>query len=165
MRPEKVGQRLKDYLLSQGVPCDDGVSEDRIAEFEHRHNVQMPVDFRCYFMTMNGSAGAYGYGMIRFWKLDEVKSIAEEIDNTLPTASVIQAAYLEPIEGAEHYFVFADFLHESQLYAIHLSLSQDDGVNQVVVLDGSAPIKVADTFSQFVDVYITSPECLRLVVD
>jgi len=126
----------------------------------------MPVDVRDYFVAMNGcSAGGYGYGMIRFWNLDEVKSVAEEIPgNAPPTAAVIQSAYREPLAGGEHYFVFADFLHDLQLYAIHLSSSQN-GLNPVIVLDGSAPIKIADSFSHFVDLYITSPKSLRLLVD
>jgi hypothetical protein len=165
MQPDDVGRRLKDFLLSQGVACDAGVSQQRIAEFEHRNNVRMPPDFKSYFTTMNGTAGGYGSGIVRFWDLDDVKSVADEIPgDTPPMAAVIQSAYDEPIDGAADYFVFADASHEIQLYAIHLSPS-GHGQGEVVLLDGSQPIRVSDTFAQFIDLYINSPGSLRLSVD
>ena len=165
MQPESAGQRLKEYLVSQGVPCDAGVSERRIAQFESRTGVRVPPEVRDYFTTMDGSAGAYADGLIRFWGLDEVKSVAEEIPGDAPSsAAVIQAFYRVPIEGADHYFVFADAMHEAQLYAIHLSSTTGED-NEIVLLDGSAPIPVANSLSQFIERYIDSPEQLRLVVD
>ena len=158
-------QRLQDYLLSQGIPSNHGVSECKIAEFEHHQRVRIPADLRHYFMTMNGTAGAYAYGIIRFWNLDEFKSVAEEIGNTHPKSAVIQAKYNELFKCAENYFVFADSLHESQLYAIHLSLCENAEASQIVMLDGSEPIAVANTFSKFIDTYIMEPERLRLIVD
>lgn len=116
-------------------------------------------------MTLNGTAGAYAHGIIRFWNLDEFKSLADVIENTKPTSAVIQATYHERIKGAESYFIFADFLHESQLYAIHLSLYENAEANHIIMLDGSAPIVVADNFSAFIDTYIMSPQSLRLSVD
>jgi hypothetical protein len=113
---------------------------------------------------MDGSAGNYAFGIIRYWKLDELKTIATERRITPHDAAVIVTAYDESVRGANEYFLFADCLHEAQLYALRLSkeLSQP---NQVILLDGSDPVRVADSFSQFVDRYITSPEQLRLVTD
>jgi len=152
-------------MLSQDIPCNHGVLEDQIAEFEHHHKVRIPADLRHYFMTMNGTAGDYAYGAIRFWDLDEFKSVAEKKGNTRPNSSVILTAYHELFNGAECYFIFADFLYDMQLYAIHLSSCENVEANQIIMLDGSAPIEVADTFSAFVDTYIESPERLRLLID
>jgi hypothetical protein len=166
MPNENIGQLLRRYLLSHGVACEAGVSEERLMEFEQLHNIRMPVDFRDYFLTMNGcSAGGYGYGIVRFWNLEEVKTVAEEIPgNRPPTATVIQSTYNESIEGGEEYFVFADVMHDMQLYAIHLSTAQS-GLNDIVVIDGSAPWKVANNFSEFIHLYLSSPALLRLVVE
>src|SRR5262245_49545255 len=95
MQPENVGQRLKDYLLSNGVLCNAGVSEDRLEQFEVRYKVRLPGDIRNYFLTMSVSPGAYGYGMIRFWSLEEIKSVEEIIRATPPDGSVIKRSYSE----------------------------------------------------------------------
>lgn len=163
MQPEKTGKRLKDSILSHGVQVAVGVSEEQIAYFERQHDIKMPPDLRGYLVEMNGSAD-YAFGLIRFWSLDEMKSVAQAVSDTPPSAAVIQAAYRQGIDDAAHYFVFADFLHESQLYAIHLSSSLDHP-NQIKLLDGTAPVKVADSFAEFADLYIASPESLRLCVD
>ena len=165
MRPENAGQRLKAYLQSQEVPCDSGVPDHRIGELEGRCHIRMPADLRSYFMTMNGSAGEYAYGIIRFWNLNDFKSVEEEMRNKSSVASQIMYAYRDkPVENAAQYFIFADCMIDSQFYAIHLT-SALDGLSRIILLDGSEPVKVADTFSQFIDLYITSPERLRLILD
>ena len=158
-------QRLSDYLVSQEIPSNHGVSENRITAFEHQHKIRMPADLRHYFMTINGTAGAYAYGIIRFWSLDEFKSVAEEVGSAKARSNLVKAAYHELFKGVESCFVFADYLHESQFYAIHLSLCESSEANQIIILDGSAPLEVADNFSDFIDTYITSPERLRLAAD
>lgn len=158
------GQRLKEFLRSHGDLANVGAAQDQVAAFELRYGVQMPQDFREYLMAMNGSGGNYGYGIIRFWGLDDIKSLAEEIPGDAPpTAAVIQASYRAPIENGREYYVFADYLDESQLYAIRIS--PGGGPNDIVILDGSAPVEVADSFSTFVDLLISSPGKLRIAVD
>jgi SMI1 / KNR4 family (SUKH-1) len=165
MATKTAGDRLRDALVSQGVVCGIGVTERRIAEFERRNKVHMPSDLKSYFAAMNGWADAYGDGVIRFWSLEEFRSVADEVPgDTPPTAAVIQAKYQEPIADGEHYFVFADALHEAQLYAIDLAPPRG-GLNDVALLDGTEPSKVADSFSHFVELYLSDPSRLRLFDD
>ena len=135
-----------------------------ITRFQSRTNVHMPSDLKRYFEVVNGSAGSYCDGLIRFWSLNEVISVKDAILQSPPTAAVIQSAYRQPPADADNFFVLADYLSEMQLYAIRLS-NAEPGYNPVIVLDGSEPQIVADSFSHFVELFITSPESLRLVTD
>jgi hypothetical protein len=162
--PTTIGKRLKDFIESHGSDCSSGASEARILEFEQKYSVVIPEDLRSYFAELNGTAGDYAYGIVRFWSIDEVRTVKQEIAAaTPPDMAVIQAMYSEPIDDGENFFVFADCLHESQLYAIHLSTS--DMPNDIILLDGEKPTVVAESFSDFVERYLTAPEDLRLVID
>ena len=104
MEPASAVERLNDYLLSQAIPRNQGVLENRIAAFEHQYGIRVPADLKHYFITINGTAGAYAYGIIRFWDFDEFRSIANEIENTQTESAVIQSAYHE-IFGSSRKFV------------------------------------------------------------
>ncbi|MBC8353253.1 MAG: SMI1/KNR4 family protein [Planctomycetes bacterium] len=164
MQPANKGQRLKDFLTSHDIQPALGLAEEVITKFEQHHKVHIPTDLREYFRAMNGSADAYAYGIIRFWGLNEVESVVDVVSRADPSSAVIQTAYRDGFEDAEHYYVVADFLHELQLYAIKLLPSQR-GPNEVIILDGSPPTRVADSFSEFVDFYVDSPERLHLAID
>ncbi|MBC8355322.1 MAG: SMI1/KNR4 family protein [Planctomycetes bacterium] len=158
-----IGRKLKDFIISDGTDCGVEVPEARISEFERQHGVTIPMDLRSYFTDLNGTAGDYAYGIIRFWSLDEVQSVTKEISEKKTSSSLIQSAYADPIDGGDNFFVFADCMHEAQLYAIKLSLTETN--NPVILLDGGEPIVVAESFSDFVERYLTTPEDLRLEVD
>jgi hypothetical protein len=157
------GRTLREFVESRGSKCGVGATDERIYEFERENNVQIPGDLRTYFIELNGTAGDYAYGIIRFWSIDECRTLEHEISAAIPGMAVIQATYGEPIEGYDQFFVFADYLHESQLYAIRLSSATQP--NPIVMLDGGEPVVVADSFSDFVKRYLTAPEELRLEAD
>jgi hypothetical protein len=164
MEDSAKGRQLRNTLLSAGAQCGAGVSDARICEFEHHNDVIFPPDYRTYVRYINGSGYDYGPGMLRFWSLDEVTSLRDQIQSTPRNAAVIQATYDETLENAERYFVFADVEHDIQLYAIWLSAVADD-LNDIVVLDGTSPRRVAESFSEFIDLYVREPERLSLVVE
>lgn len=156
-------EALVDFLKSERTQCGGGVAPSRISAFEKRNGVRLPDDLRTYFRELNGTGGDYAYGIIRFWGLDECVTLANEVRSAGSRAAVIQSAYGEPSVEMEDFFVFADHLHESQLYAIRLR--PESTANPVIVLDGGEPAEVATSFSDFVRCYLTTPESLRLVVD
>lgn len=158
-----IGKRLKAFVESHGSNCGAGVTQTRISVFERENGIQIPEDLKRYFAEVNGTEGDYAYGIVRFWSIDECRSLKQVISETPAGAAVIQAAYSAPIQEDDQYFVFADYLHESQLYAIRLSPS--DQQNPVILLDGGEPVVVAESLSDFVERYLTSPEDLRLEAD
>lgn len=163
MTSDSIGQRLRQFIELNGTACEKGVSHDRVTDFERQHNIRMPDDMQSYFVEANGTGGDYAFGLLRLWGLDEIQTVSELMSAASKNMAVIQATYEEPVENGDFLFVFADFLHESQLYAIHLS-SRDEP-NRVMLLDGSEPTIVADSFLQFVELYLSTPERLRLEVD
>lgn len=158
--PEK---RLKEYLLSHGSACGISASDAEISQFESQNMTTIPDDLRSYFRSVNGTAGDYAYGIVRFWSLDEVQTVAHELAAKQKSTALIHSRYAAPVPGAEALFVFADYMHESQLYAI--KLSQSERVNPVFLFDGGDPVEIAKSFTDFVDQYLSNPEDLRLMVD
>jgi|TARA_B110000116_G_C16445452_1_gene406826 hypothetical protein len=157
-----IGKRLKDFMKSDGSECGASASDARVLEFERKFGVVIPEDLRSYFIEVNGTAGNYAYGILRFWSIDEFRTVTQETSATRsPNHSVIQSAYSEPIDDGESFFVFADCMWDVQLYAIHLSTS--DTPNNIILLDGGKPTVVAKSFSDFVERYLTSPDDLRLM--
>lgn len=156
-------QLLRDFLKSERTKCGRGVASESLAAFERQNDVRIPDDLMAYFSELNGTDGDYAYGIIRFWALDEVATLEQEIRSTSSRGSVIQATYGTPTLEMKDYYVFADHMHEAQLYAIRLW--PDPQENRVVMLDGGAPIEVACSFSDFIHQYLTNPEALRLAVD
>jgi hypothetical protein len=163
MKGISIAKRLRQFIESHDSKCGVGATESRIQDFECQNHVRIPDDLRTYFTELNGTAGDYAYGIIRFWSIDESCPVTHDILVKRAHQALIQSSYREPIEGGENFFVFADCLHESQLYAIYLSSS--DKANPVVLLDGERPTVVAESFSDFIERYLTTPEDLRLVLD
>lgn len=156
-------QRLKDFLLSTGTKCGHGTTESRLIEFERMCRVKIPHDLRSYFRELNGTAGDYAFGIVRFWSIDECKSVESELASKRQHRALIHSAYQQPVQHGEDYFIIADCMHEVQLYAIDLSSA--GALNQVIVLDGGPPRDVATSFSDYVERYLARPESLGLVTD
>lgn len=157
------GERLKAFLQSHGDLVKAGAAPGEIAQFERRYGVSLPLTFRDYLLAMNGSAENYGLGILRLWALKDIKPLSDEISGNSPQCTgTIHSLYSAPIAHSEDYYVFADALYESQLYAIRIV---PDGQDDVILLDGGEPKTVAETFTQFVSLLIASPAKLRLPTD
>lgn len=162
---DDVGQRLMIYWREQDLPVRNGVADGRIRLFERHYGVELPHDFRNYLLTVDGLNYAYSYGMISFWELERIKPVTAEIPGSTPTgAPVVQGSATVTFKDADKYFVFADFMHDMQLYAIRLSGNLQEP-NDVIVIGRDSPLTVASSFSEFVDLYFQSPQSLYLSVD
>jgi len=156
-------EALVEFLKSERTECGTGVDSRRLSVYEAQNEVTFPEDVRAYFTDLNGTNGDYAYGIIRFWGLDEFATLEDVIRASGSRAAVIQSAYDGSSWTRRDYFVFADHMHEAQLYAIRLRPESEP--NQVVVLDGGEPTVVASSFTDFVRRYLKAPVSLRLVVD
>jgi SMI1 / KNR4 family (SUKH-1) len=118
-------------------------SEDEIANVERRYGVRFPDDFREYLlrccprdednMDANGAT---------WWTLDRIKNIRVEYGTS--SNSQIDA-------NAEKYFFFVDYLVWCEAWAIACTDHKNRG--RVVVISGKQDRFVADSFSDFVDLY------------
>ena len=138
----QIGESLRKFWLRQGVKLNVGASEDELASFEAKYRVRLPSDLRDYFAAANGFDGSETWmtddEVITFLGLEEVKPMSE---------------YWSPdVADADSYFVFADYSLAAHVYAISLNDLGDRSA--VVVVYDTKPIRVAGSFSEFVEGYL-----------
>jgi hypothetical protein len=145
-------QRLKNHWLSHDVKFNAGVSEASLAAFEAEFNVLLPSDLRDYFLAMNGMPDEVtDDDLNRFWMLEEL--------TTLPTGAPDYARE-NYIDNPESLFLFADYSIWAHAYAIRLgSVSLQS--HEVVIIGYKSPVTIAQSFSEFVDLYLTDNDRLH----
>ena len=146
-----TAQKLITYWQSCGLAIQQGVAVSRINEFEGKYQVLLPLDLKSYFLqvdgmktTLNDCKDKEGFC---FWSLSEVKTVELELSQVR----------IEPYtaHNLESFFVFVDYFDWSWAYAIYLSPEPADQ-NQVILIGKEDPIKIADSFTAFVDLYISN---------
>ena len=133
--------RLVERWAEQGIRPVGGVSEEELAAFEARRGVRIPADLRAYFrhvggVLVNGETAALDHDLIRFWPLDEVSTLRE-------------AWVAAP--DAERWFVIADYAMWTWAYVVRMGA---EGATVAVSLGGAELRPVADSFEQFVELYL-----------
>jgi cell wall assembly regulator SMI1 len=78
MLPITIAEGLRSNWLSRGIKINPGVSKAMLQLFESKYEVMLPDDLREYFLLLNGmDINMTDEDLIRFWPLEEVKSISE----------------------------------------------------------------------------------------
>ena len=143
-----IGKALKQFWLRQGIKLRRGATAEDFAAFELKHNIRLPQDLREYLTNVDGFDGSEHWmtddEVITFLGLDEMKPLSEY--------------WLPEVADSSSYFVFADYSLAAHVYAIRLSSDSSDS-NDVVVLYGK-PVKVARSFSEFVEGYLENNEAV-----
>jgi len=144
MVSSSVGEELASPWLSEHVALNPGVSDLQLSSFEARYHVCLPQDLRNYFLRTNGmDVNAVGRDLVRFWSLEELRPLSKEAPQLVDRD--------DPAAG-KSLFVFADYSIWAFAYAIRLGSVPED--NEVFVISGTSPDKIADSFSEFVDLYL-----------
>lgn len=152
------------FLQSTGTRRGVGASPGEVDCFCDEQRVVLPPELRAYFQACNGTDGDYAYGMICFWSLEQLRTLESElIGPKRECPAMVQSAYKSVPSGNGGFYVFADLMHESQLYAIRLG--QPGTTNIVILLDGHEPREIAGSFGQFLHLYIHAPDSIGAVVD
>ena len=116
--------------------------------------VLLPADMRDYFAIVNGMVPVWPGDQddkgFSFWPLERVRWVPEELANLSPQGVAFP--------NCEDFYAFADYLGWSWAYAIRLAPSS--GGNQVILIGKDEPDLVADSFSEFVDVYLIDAPAL-----
>src|SRR5262245_9005382 len=151
-------ERLRNYWSSIGVRLGSGVSQPALKSFESNYGVEFPEDFHDYISTIGGmEEGFSDSNLVSFWLFDQIKSVPEMLTHFagIPNYSRIGKHLKEP----DSYFVFADFLIWSHVYAIKLNSNQSEK-NQILWICGSEHKQIAESFSIFLQMYLDDPESL-----
>ena len=125
-----------------GLHPAGGAPGDEIAAFERSRGVQLPTEIWTYFARLNGTregSAVMDGQMICWWRLDELRSFAEEGDGHL--------------RGAEATFVFADYLVRGFDYGLRLSADPATAAS-VVINHGEPPVVAAPSLRAFLAGYL-----------
>jgi len=152
-------EKLKEALASENIATSMSVSDEDIMFFQSKNKVLLPKDLVKYFKHINGTNEEYDNRFFRFYSLNQFKSINEELINWsgLPDYSGI----VNTLKEYSSYFVIADYSFHMFVYAIHLSNS-DNYENEVLVISGDEYKKIANSFSEFIELYFEDSLELQL---
>jgi SMI1 / KNR4 family (SUKH-1) len=145
-------ERLREKWVFEGAQIRPGARPEVISAFESRYGIALPSDLRCFYRIVDGMDRWYSdKDMLEFLHLDAVKSVPEELIHFRGIPDYGNIANTLP--NAERYFVIADFMLSSNVFAIRLS---DDASKEtpVVVICGDSHTQIADSFTEFGEIYL-----------
>jgi hypothetical protein len=145
--------KLKTVWVSENIAGSIPASSQEILLFQSTNGVTLPGDLVEYFKLINGTNEQYDDRFFHFYSLSQFKSIEDELKNWngVPDYSGIVAT----LKDHKKYFVFADHMFHLFSYAIRLNNFEETQENEVLAICGETFKKIANSFSEFVDQYLT----------
>ena len=122
------------------------LSSQAIHDLERRYGIQLPDDFREYLLNSCPRDSAFDSDNIIWWPLGRIKNIVDEYPHKITDQIIAR--------DAAKYLFFADYCIWCWAWAI--ACGDDENRGRVVVISGQDRF-VADSFAQFVDLYIDDP--------
>ncbi len=155
-------EKFKELLISESITIGKPVTKEEITLFESKYNISLPKDMVNYFQIINGTNEEYDNNLFQFYSLNQFKNIDEELKNWtgIPDYSDI----VNVLKDSKKYFVFADYSFHMFTYAIRLSNNKLEK-NEVYVLCGDEYKKIANNFSEFIELYLIDSIELQLNKD
>ncbi|MCI0390344.1 MAG: SMI1/KNR4 family protein [Acidobacteria bacterium] len=152
---DHVWQQLIESWRAQNLPIQTACREDDVKSFETRYEISLPQDIREYFLNVNGMT-PYGPGYqdeegFSFWSLETMRTLMEENEE-------LDRHYLR-LTGENSFFLFCDYMDWRYAYAVKIlpGSSVAEGIYFVCCRN---PIKIADSFSDFVRLYLEQSDQL-----
>ena len=137
-------ERVIDRWHRNGVQLRPGVRPDELQAFEQRNQIVLPEDMRALYLRVDGmNPTDWDDRQVRFWPLADIRRASEELEAPLNYQGRVFDC-----------FVFADVLIWSFAYGIELSASKTAPA-AIYNVGGEEVVKVADTWSEFIQFYLT----------
>jgi hypothetical protein len=155
-----LGERLKSYWDSAGIKVRGGTSQQALISFELKYGVCLTRDLRDYHSIVDGMEdGEADASMLSFLSLSSIKNVMEELIKFggIPDYRKLK----ECLPQTHRYFVFADFLICSHVYAIRLSPNRSDAT-PVIWICGKHWRTIASSFSDFAEKYLAGNGAILL---
>lgn len=138
--------QLKNKLLQQNIKLNKPATWQHILAFEYKYRVKLSPILSAYFLEFNGiAAGDMDDNYFTFVSLAEFKSV----ETILSCGD--KDKFLYP-----NCFVISDYLVWCWGYAVKLDQIGSDGV--VYQMTGSQKIKIADSFTAYLNQYLIDSE-------
>lgn len=136
-----IYQSVRENWLSSGTSVNGGTSPALIRQFQDKHKIIVPEEFREYLMTSNGMQNyETDETLISFLPLELIDPV---VSPRIAAPNVVD-------------IVFADYLLYSHFYALR---STTDGKQLgIYALDGENEKEIARTFGDFLHAYLANPE-------
>ena len=139
--------KLKQHFLDDGVRINQPATEKEILLFEKLHNILLPNDLKEYFLLFNGTGeGNFGDSGYAFFSLDELKLVVDESSTS------------DEKEIYKDCFAFSDYMVWCWGYVIKLSETVGDNPVYSIHLEKPPKHKVANSFSEFINLYLEDPD-------
>jgi len=152
--------KLKKLWVSEDIARSIPASNQELLLFQKINEVTLPNDLVEYFKSVNGTTEEYDTRFFQFYSLNQFKNIDVELKNWngLPDYSGI----VTTLNDYKKYFVFADYSFHMFSYAIRLNNSNEPVKNEVLVICGKEYKMIANSFSEFVELYLDNSIELQL---
>lgn len=131
--------------------------ERDILSFEKKTGLVIPLDMKQYFIKVDGTAGEDD-DFFEFYSLVNFKTVEQSLKDWTGSPDYSNIIYTLPEHGS--FFVFADYLFHMFSYAIMLCPYSSDK-NEVIAISGDKYQVVANSFSQFLEIYLMNPDKLQ----
>ncbi|WP_316810300.1 SMI1/KNR4 family protein [Pedobacter heparinus] len=143
-------KKLKEKWLAENAISESAVDDNYLSLFQEKNDVRLPDDLIEYFKSLNGTGGDYADDFYKFYSIDRIRKVKEEFKNWhgVPNYQDILS-----INNINDLYVFADFNCNLFAYAIELR-SKFANKNDVYILCGENYKKIANSFSEFIDLYL-----------
>ena len=158
MKMNNILDLLKNRLHSEKLISQPKISDEQILSFESEYGLVLPSDLVTYFKFINGSGGEYEenffcfYSFEQFERIDKVYADWQGVPDYSTIASTLQ--------NYETCFVVADYQCNLFCYAVELHREKVTG-NRVYAICGGEYKVIANSFTEFVDLYLNNSSKLQ----
>lgn len=143
-------ERLKSKWLSENVKLPSPASDEEILFFQSNNKILLPADLINYFKILNGTGEEYDGSLFQFYSISQVKRVNDEYKDWLGIPDYKNI--FSTLKESERYYVFANY--SFHLFAYVIKLYPESSINnEVLVLCGDEFKKIANSFSEFIELY------------
>lgn len=149
-------KELREKWISENALYGSVADSEYLQLFQEKNNVVIPGDLMEYFKSLNGTEGEYTDDLYEFYAVDRIAKVKDEFKNS---GDVPDYKSLLKVKDISELYVFANFTFDLFAYAIKLYPYFSDK-NEVYVLCGEKYQKIADSFSDFIELYLNDARVL-----
>lgn len=139
-------EKIKKLWEQENISNSIVIEENELLSFQNKNNLFIPSDLAEYFKQLNGSNDEYDKNFFRFYSFSDFTSSGGGLNTWNGSSDVINAV-------GDFVFVFADYLFCMFSYAIKL-YSNASLNNEVLIICGDESKIIANSFSEFIDLYL-----------
>lgn len=143
--------KIKENWREEGVQLSVPATNENVSFFSLSNNILLPPDLVEYFVKLNGTSDGYDGRLFKFYPLSQFKTIKNELGawGGVPDYRNL----VKRLNDHEHCYVFADYSFHLLSYAVRL-YPYSSTINEIYVLCGEEFKIIANSFTEFVSLYL-----------